>query len=552
VNKHLASRYRRIAAQALPLVGIWLATVLTAWFLLLGLNGAAAALAVLLLGLLWWRQDRIGSGAQSATHAAAVSAVLLALGFVPTLPDVVLAVSAAALVAYAMAAPVVENQLRPGLEAHRLPEHVPPPLARVRNPMFKAASGGGIALAAGAAGLLPDWLVAVVVLLFLLAGAATAAYQLLRRRRHLPDREVRTALLAYRPDFYLYYSGRPEGAYQLQMWLPYLERTGARGALLIRERQFLDTALDITTLPVLLTESVEPIERTIVPTLGAIFYVNNAAKNVDGTRYQQVVHVHLGHGDSDKPASYASSTTMFDRIFVAGQAGVDRFASHGVLVPQEKFVLVGRPQVEAIDVRPAGSSLPQRPVVLYAPTWRGVLADMQLSSLASGQAIVSALVDAGAAVIFRPHPYAKRDAESRVLVTRIDALLSASTTGGHLLSDQAAALSIFECMNASDALVGDVSSVVSDYLFSNKPIALAHHAGDRLEEEYPLAKATCLLPVDGDLAAGIRDLLAEDGKAAERDAIRAYYLGPWAPDAYAQVFVDACRDAIRVGTHVAS
>jgi len=172
---------------------------------------------------------------------------------------------------------------------------------------------------------------------------------------------------------------------------------------------------------------------------------------------------------------------------------------------------------------------------------------MQLSSLATGEAIVSALLDTGAAVIFRAHPYARRDAESRVLVARIDALLSASTTGGHLLSEQAAALSIFECMNASDALVGDVSSVVSDYLYSNKPIALAHHSGDRLEAEYPLARATCLLSVDGDLAAGIRDLLAADRRAAERNEIRAYYLGPWAPDAYAQVFVDACRDAIRAG-----
>ena len=547
MKSHLASRYQRIAAQALPLVGIWLATVVVAWFLLLGANGAAAVLAVLLLGFLWWRQDRFGNGAQAGTHASALSAVLLTLGFVSTLPDLVLATCAAALFASAMSAPLVENQLRPRLEAYRLPGHLVPPVARIRNPVFKAAAAGGVPLAAGAAGLMPSWLVAVVVLVVLLAGAATAGYQLLRRRRHRADREVHTALLAHRPDFYLYYSGRPEGAYQLQMWLPYLERTGARGAVLIRERQFLDTALAITTLPVLLAESVEPIERTIVPSLGAIFYVNNAAKNVDGTRYQQVVHVHLGHGDSDKPASYASSTTMFDRIFVAGQAGVDRFASHGVLAPAEKFVLVGRPQVEAIDVRPAGASLPQRPVVLYAPTWRGVLADMQLSSLASGEAIVSALLAAGAAVIFRAHPYARRDAESRVLVTRIDALLSASSTGGHLLSEQAGALSIFECMNASDALVGDVSSVVSDYLYSNKPIALAHRAGDHLEAEYPLARATCLLPVDGDLAAGIRDLLAEDAKAAQRGAVRTYYLGPWAPEAYAQVFVDACRDAIRAG-----
>ncbi|HEY3340055.1 MAG TPA: CDP-glycerol glycerophosphotransferase family protein [Propionicimonas sp.] len=552
MNRHLASRYQRIAGQALPLVGIWLATILSAWFLLLGSNAGGAVLAVLLLGLLWWRQDRVGGGPQSATHAAAAAAVVLALGFVPTLPDPVLAAGAAALLAFAMAAPMVENQSRPRLEAHRLPGRVSMPLAGVRNPLFKAACGGGIALAAGAAGLLPDVPVAVIVLLFLIAGAATAGYQVVRRRRHLPDREVHAALLAYRPDFYLYYSGRPEGAYQLQMWLPYLERTGSRGAVLIRERQFLDTALAITSLPVLLAESVEPIERTIVPTLGAIFYVNNAAKNVDGTRYQQVVHVHLGHGDSDKPASYAASTTMFDRIFVAGQAGVDRFASHGVLVPGEKFVLVGRPQVEAIEVRPAGAPVPQRPVVLYAPTWRGVLADMQLSSLASGEAIVSALLDAGAAVIFRAHPYAKRDAESRVLVTGIDALLAASPTGGHLTSEQAAALSIFDCMNASDALVGDVSSVVSDYLYSNKPIALAHHAGDRLEAEYPLAKATCLLPVDGDLAAGVRALLSEDSKAADRDTIRTYYLGPWPPEGYSQVFVDACQEAIVVGRHGAS
>lgn len=108
-------------------------------------------------------------------------------------------------------------------------------------------------------------------------------------------------------------------------------------------------------------------------------------------------------------------------------------------------------------------------------------------------------------------------------------------------------MSVFECMNASDALVGDISSVVSDYLYSNKPIALAHHGGADVLAEYPIARGTYLMPVDGDLTAPLRDLLGPDPKAAERAAVRTYYLGPWPAEGYADVFVDAARDAIRDG-----
>jgi hypothetical protein len=48
---------------------------------------------------------------------------------------------------------------------------------------------------------------------------------------------------------------------------------------------------------------------------------------------------------------------IYDLIFTAGQAGIDRYARHGVSIPAEKFRIVGRPQVELI--RPGSSA--QRP-----------------------------------------------------------------------------------------------------------------------------------------------------------------------------------------------
>src|SRR5699024_9935482 len=165
-------------------------------------------------------------------------------------------------------------------------------------------------------------------------------------------------------------------------------------------------------------------------------------------------HVHLNHGDSDKPSSYHPMIAMFDQVFVAGQAAVDRFARHGVVVPQEKFVRVGRPQVADI-VDHTVDPLPGAPTVLYAPTWRGGVRDMSFSSLPRGERVVQALLDAGVRVIFRPHPYWRRDKGSAAAVARIDALLAAASTPErpHVTSDRAATASIVDNINRSDALV---------------------------------------------------------------------------------------------------
>lgn len=538
-----AFRYRTVIRKGTPLAATWLATVAVIALAGIGQLTWAAAAAVLVAAWIWLGRTRAHRSPEFGARAAVLATLTLTAAAASPVPLLAAGVGAALLVAV-MAEPSVSGLLEPRLTAFRL--NVPrTALSRLREPLFHGSCGGVVILAAGTAGV-PGAIWIPLGVLWLAAMLAASALLLVRNRRHLPEHEVHGALTEYGVDYYLYFSGRPEGAYQLQMWLPYLARAQRRGVLLIRERMFLPRALEITDLPIVLAESVESLEY-VLSTGRAAFYVNNAAKNADGVRHRQVRHVHLGHGDSEKPASYAATTSMFDQIFVAGQAGVDRFAQHQVVVAREKFALVGRPQVENIDVA-ATSTRPERPIVLYAPTWRGVLADMQLSSLDAGLAIVRALHEAGARVMFRPHPFSDRDAASRMLITQIDEELATHPDAGHLSSHDTAPLSIFECMNQSELLLTDVSSVASDYLYSNKPFALTYRGdAEEVRSSYPIARAAELVELGTGLQTSISEWLSTDRFADQRAEVRRYYLGPWAAEGYAEVFVEAVRRAIDLG-----
>ena len=127
-----------------------------------------------------------------------------------------------------------------------------------------------------------------------------------------------------------------------------------------------------------------------------------------------------------------------------------------------------------------------------------------LYSLPTGERIVSALLHAGRTVIFRPHPFSY-DFDDDASDDRPDS----RHAGGRRPPDRPAHLwgpprrpssGILDCINASDAMVSDVSSVVSDYLFSGKPFAMIAVPAepDAFVAEFPVARASYV--VRGDLA----------------------------------------------------
>ena len=260
------------------------------------------------------------------------------------------------------------------------------------------------------------------------------------------------------------------------MWLPYLKRAGRRFLVITRHALPAQALARLTDVPVVEARRISDLEALLQPSVKTAFYVNASSGNGYLVRFQHLTHVFLGHGDSEKPTSYNPTHAMFDVIFAAGPAATRRYAAHGVPIPPEKFRIVGRPQVEDVARAERSISDVPQPVVLYAPTWRGHVQETLLHSLPVGERIVAALLERGATVIFRPHSFSRQFPEDVAAIERIHRLLAADAkvTGRTHLWGAAAETerTILDCMNSSDAMICDVSSVVSDYLFSGKPFAM--------------------------------------------------------------------------------
>jgi hypothetical protein len=145
--------------------------------------------------------------------------------------------------------------------------------------------------------------------------------------------------------------------------------------------------------------------RLDLTTVRSALYPANVGKNLHMLRMSGIRSAFIGHGDSDKPASFNPYSKVYDEVWVAGPAGRQRYMTAQVGVRTEDIVEVGRPQLAPIDT--TGVTPDPMFTVLYAPTWEGWSDDLAHSSVASmGPAIVRALLDHSphVRVLYKPHP----------------------------------------------------------------------------------------------------------------------------------------------------
>jgi hypothetical protein len=343
------------------------------------------------------------------------------------------------------------------------------------------------------------------------------------------------ALARHRPAFAVYYGGAHGARYQLGMWLPYLERLGRPFVVITREAETVPTITELTDAPVVVphtTSALGELDELVVPSLKAAFYVQGSRANLSFQRFRQLTHVWLNHGDSDKRANFSPRHATYDLVLVSGRQGVERYAAHGVTIPPERLLVVGRPQIERIEVRDEPLPVEAPRTVLYAPTWRGGRPATDYSSLPLGERIVAALIERDTTVIFRPHPLSHADPVDAAVIRRIQQRLDSDrrTTGRrHVWGEQAErGWDVADCLNAADGLVTDVSSVASDNLASGKPFAMVavRATGEKFLTEFPMARVAYVIEKDlSTLDAALDRLLGEDPLAEQRRAYRQHCLG---------------------------
>ncbi|WP_433252215.1 CDP-glycerol glycerophosphotransferase family protein [Streptosporangium sp. CA-135522] len=414
---------------------------------------------------------------------------------------------------------------------------------------------------------------AVGALIALGAGAAGVVALLPHLRRIRPlrnrDRVLKTAgkrLAKYRPEVILYFSGPDDSAYQATMWLRPLERIDRRVVVVLRERSML-RLLGETSLPVVcIPAAADLMSFEALGSARVCLYPSNVGKNIHMLRIRGLRSVFVGHGDSDKEASFNPFTKVYDEVWVAGQAGRDRYLRARVGVGDEDVHEVGRPQLTG--VRTTGPGLPFL-TVLYAPTWEGWTDDLfHTSIITMGPAIVRTLLARSPAlrVIYKPHPLtgyrnpAARRAHQEILAMLERAELSRSIArhpAGTARAEPIRHLAVigpepplYECFNQADLMITDISSLVADFIASGKPYVVTNVAGlpeRAFRERYPSTEAGYLLTEDLDELPVVLAALesgGEDVLAAARRKLRSYLLGPDHPDAMTR-FNDAVNGAWR-------
>lgn len=451
----------------------------------------------------------------------------------------------------------VRRYVAQGLEKTRvssLPEtdYSPPPLAT-----WLALGGAGVTVVILAAGLLlsaPISAGIAVAVLFavlrwslanlVLTGARVSARA--RMYEAMAHPQIRGARLAFHfsaPDL-----AQPE---HVNIWGAEINEVGVPWFVILREVHHLKT-YDAATLPPALFVPSEAALASCLPTgVRAVFYANNGQKNRKVIAlHPDATHIQLLHGDSDKPPSYSPLTQNYDLVFVAGQMGIDRYALNGVHIPAEKFRIVGRPQVRAIEsgVVPDPDGVCR---IVYMPTWRGFYEDTQFSSLDRAPKIIETLLasEDRLEVHFKPHPLSYKDPLWPKFEREIRAALGRKRSNGNAGVFREDGTSPFELYNEADLLITDISSVMIDYLYSGKPFLVVQPSGFDAADGVRFPSLVASYQVDAgldNLADKLADGLGDDPLRSSREEVRLSAFGDYGRPV-GEAFREACLALLEEG-----
>lgn len=337
----------------------------------------------------------------------------------------------------------------------------------------------------------------------------------------------------------VYFGDRKPKFYQLAQWIPVLEELHRthRVVLVLRKPSALLQAAQITRLPMVLKRRFDPLHTFYhANDFKLALYVNNGMSNFQSLGFAPMVHVHVNHGESDKLSMVSNQAKSYDKVFVAGDAAINRYRKSLVDFDESALVKIGRPQLD-ID-RPPELEASSVKTLMYAPTWEGENDANNYTSVdLFGPRIVEAALDIdGSRVIYKPHPRVAASsntamAESNARIIELIENANESITDEshkHQILIEGDILATFD---AVDLLVTDISSVCLDYLYLHpeKPLVLTDRRDDtaKLNDEAPISRATPIIDgsTAGETDALLRNMLTNDVSADERQELRRHYFG---------------------------
>ncbi|MFS7381424.1 CDP-glycerol glycerophosphotransferase family protein [Rahnella inusitata] len=263
-------------------------------------------------------------------------------------------------------------------------------------------------------------------------------------------------------------------AYQLEQWVGEFIASGEKFAILTRNIEMYKWAIQqYPYLDIVYAKAAIDVENMLnkLPYLKGIYYFSNTGNLIHTLRYNVYQHIFLGHGDSDKAASAHKYFRVYDEIWVAGQAHIDRFKNAKFNIGHLTFIKVGRPTLKQIVKKSVNNLNSPKNIksLTYFPTWEGVYEENNYSSAHLSVVMLPEIQSRLECNIFaKYHPLTS--SRDKTLATISDALSQSFIEKPFMLEIADKTVPVEKLIVNSDLFICDISAVVSECISSLCPI----------------------------------------------------------------------------------
>lgn len=325
--------------------------------------------------------------------------------------------------------------------------------------------------------------------------------------------------------------GMTHGPSHLEQWLPFFIQSGEHFLVLVRNQDLYKWVREhYSYVSVVYAKNPTDVEKLLnnTPFVKAIYYTSNTGNLIHTLRSNIYQHIFLGHGDSDKSASAHKFFRVYDEIWVAGQAHIDRFKNASFETKHIDFVKVGRPALaHVLKANTKNWKERHTPRILYLPTWEGVYEESNYSSVRFSATMLQELAERFQfPLTIKLHPVTgSRDTVLKNISKDIKDTLKETGIEYYLIDKLTPVHSL---LTTNNIYICDISAVVSECIAGNGPIfvyiptdkEIIMSQSDMSYEDY----AYTFSSID-ELCEKLEKVLnGDDPKASKRDEAREYLL----------------------------
>lgn len=267
--------------------------------------------------------------------------------------------------------------------------------------------------------------------------------------------------------------GMTHGPAHLSQWIPFFEQSDENYVVVVRNLDLYHWVRETYDFVIVVyaknPTNIEQLLNNLAFVKG-IYYLSNTGNMIHTLRFNAYQHIFLGHGDSDKTASAHKFFRVYDEIWVAGQAHIDRFKHAGFETRHLNFVKVGRPMLaNVLKHNEAEWMTRHTPKILYLPTWEGVYEEGNYSSVRISATMLTELHQRfGLSMTAKFHPTTGSRDKMLANVNKLVSTELLKVGANFTVADKLVPVNTL--ISNANIYICDISAVVSECIAGNAPL----------------------------------------------------------------------------------